>query len=320
MNVLQPLSIDDRFRRVSGPQKRLAHLLAQGKTDQSFVSADTSLEDVQTHITELCKGLLITTGEYEDRRARAVALAQKFFRMEPHASSASPQDTLQPERVVERIEADTAEEEEVPAGEAIQSQEVDIDVLADKILQLRSREREVLDALAHARHGERERAAREVRLKVSSYAVYAGQLYKKLGLAHIVQLTMRKRYLLLALNRLKERIRKEAAPLPVVAPPALPVPDKQEEHVAPSPSVPTQVPPANHVGLGVVVPLPPGVTHLDLVSANFVGRQAPPGLKEEIERRRKQGLQPAFLVLIPSAVDPVSTQGHIVFLEQEDKQ
>ena len=341
MNVLSPLSTDERFTKLTDDQRRLAHFLASGRTDESFLTAQTSLEDVAGAIKKLCNDLGIRGHNYVDRRAAVVALSQELFKMRyshtvrteksvPMASDAEPPTSAH----------EAAEELGGHVVSAVSDtdlpQTVDFDLLADRIQQLKPREREILEALAEAEWGKLEGAAFKVGLKLGSIKVYSVRLYDLLQLSHIKKITKRREFMREGLRRLKLReqaaqeppaVREslqpvvlppepEVSPLPVSAP-MPPAPAKTngvEHHPAPLDAPPDIV--GAPAGYGIALPLPPTTVNVDVFSTVFSPQTEPAGIKEAIGERRDRGLVPKFLVLIPTG-DPNVAQAHIVSIEEK---
>lgn len=224
-----------------------------------------------------------------------------------------------------------------PEGKAPESSKAsveipDFDALAEKIATFTEREREILEAIANAEWGNSEGAAFKVKLAPSTFMSYASNFYKMLGLQSVPSAKKKKEYVREALRRLRlkekevARLARASTPAPEVAPPAPAIqgevlapqalahaePKEVEHRPAPVPSDVVGAP----TGHGLVIPLPSNTVNVDVFSTQFSGRTAPFGIKEEIEKRRAQGLVPKFLVLIPIGDSKVA-QAHIVSIEEK---
>ncbi len=75
--------------------------------------------------------------------------------------------------------------------------------------------------------------------------------------------------------------------------------------------------PGNRFGAGVVIPLPPDLVNVDVVSGLFNGGKPSRDMAEAVRGRKSSGLKPAYLVLSPSGIDPEITLAQLVFFQKE---
>ncbi len=333
------ITLEERFEPLSPDERRVAHFVAQGCSDSWIASQQNVLDEegVRRAIEQVATKMQIGGETYPALRAAVAVVGQKFFTIEPHPGN--PPSLIEEEEAVDAVDGNEKEEGVVAQTAAPQTKEdlpqtVNIDELVYQIGKLKSREREVIEAIANAKRGEKESAASKVGLAAGTLTRYTMKFYARLELNRIRSLKKRKEYMREALRRLKI---KEAqgktgsltpAPEPQlpepaqssspveVLPPAKPLVESPAQKMNGVEHLPAPVP-AFATGPGIVIPLPAGVTNVDVLSEVFDNKS--PGLKEAIQERRAQGLKPTFFIFVPSLTDPRSSQGHIVFLEEEGK-
>lgn len=349
-------TLDFKFDQLTGGQRRTAHLIAQGRTDEYLANASNI--DLGTHCTkvmDIFSVLRVTGVDYGSKRKSLVELSRKYFNLgdaEPDLPD-NPEDTVPPPPppalgapagvpdtssvlLGAAAEEQQDEEEEVAlaAGNSESATLPDVEALIKRINKLSAQEKQRLKAAVEARKGDIAEVAKELGLAHSSLNTFVSRIYIKLGLAKVPG---RKKLVQQAFKLINERMlaaasAREAAqklrdePVSLAAPPpAAPVYEETQRQIAraaeapisESAHAPSQPHSSGGFGAGVVIPIPADAVDLEVLSGEFTRNDPSAGLKAQILAKKSQGLRPQLLVLYPSPQDPTVALGHVVFFRKE---
>ncbi len=191
-----------------------------------------------------------------------------------------------------------------------------IDVLARRIATLKKKWQDTIAIVCLHRERQMGLVANELDIGYHALSMRMKRIYSTLGI-NTLEPADKKVLLRQAWARLKEM--KDAAQAPQISKGVDPAP---KPHVVPAMTAqPTHEPPrnspSNEFGAGVVIPLPPGLVDVDVVSGLFNGGKPSKDMAEAVRGRKGSGLKPAYLVLSPSGIDPEITLAQLVFFQEE---